>query len=155
LLEAPGVSLACLFGPEHGLAGSAQDLAGVAPGHDPLTGLPAHSLYGDTLASLRPAEEQLRGLDGLGIDLQDVGSRYYTFRGTMALCLEEASRRGLLAVVLDRPNPLGGVEVEGPALRPGFESFVGWHPLATRHGLKLGELARLYHAERSLGGELQ
>src|SRR5215217_3420183 len=83
LLEAPGVSLACLFGPEHGLAGAAQDLVGVAPGTDPLTGLPVHSLYGDSLASLRPTAEQLKGLDALVIDLQDVGSRYYTFWATM------------------------------------------------------------------------
>jgi uncharacterized protein YbbC (DUF1343 family) len=155
LLQAPHVSLACLFGPEHGLAGAAQDLVGVAPGHDPLTGLPVHSLYGDTLASLRPTEESLRGLDALVIDLQDVGSRYYTFWATMAMCLEETARHGLLAVVLDRPNPLGGMVVEGPALRPAFASFVGFHPLATRHGLTMGELARLYHAERGLGGTLE
>jgi uncharacterized protein YbbC (DUF1343 family) len=152
---APGVSLVCLFGPEHGLAGAAQDLAGVAAGVDPLTGLPVHSLYGDTLDSLRPTPEQLRGLDALVIDMQDVGSRYYTFWATMALCLEAASEHRLLTVVLDRPNPLGGEVVEGPALQVEYRSFVGWHPLATRHGLTMGELARLYHAERRLTGELQ
>jgi uncharacterized protein YbbC (DUF1343 family) len=154
LHEAEGFRLVALFGPEHGLAATAQDLVGVGHGRDPLTGLPVHSLYGDTFASLRPTEEQLRGLDALVIDLQDVGSRYYTFAATMALCLEEAARRKLLAVVLDRPNPLGGLAVEGPTRRPGFESFVGLYPVATRHGLTLGELALLYRAREGWGGEL-
>src|SRR5262249_3635533 len=126
----------------------------VEGGSDPHFGLRVHSLYGDTPASLRPTAEQLQGLDALVIDLQDVGSRYYTFQATMLYCLEEASRHKLLAVVLDRPNPLGGVAVEGPTLRPGWESFVGPHPIPTRHGLTLGELARLYRAEHGLTGEL-
>jgi uncharacterized protein YbbC (DUF1343 family) len=155
LHAAEGVRLAALFGPEHGLAATAQDLVGVGHGRDPLTGLPVHSLYGDTFASLRPTDEQLRGLDALVIDLQDVGSRYYTFGATMALCLEEAAKRKLLAVVLDRPNPLGGLAVEGPTLRPGFASFVGLYPVATRHGLTLGELALLYRAQQGWGGEVQ
>jgi uncharacterized protein YbbC (DUF1343 family) len=146
------VRLAKLFGPEHGLLGEAQDLIGVPDGGN--AGLRVHSLYGDTFASLRPTAEQLHGLDALVIDLQDVGSRYYTFQATMLLCLEAASHAGLLTVVLDRPNPLGGVAVEGPALRAGFESFVGSHPIVTRHGMTIGELARLYHKERGLTGEL-
>jgi uncharacterized protein YbbC (DUF1343 family) len=154
LAEAPGVCLAALFGPEHGLRGAAQDLVGVPDGGGPPAGRRAHSLYGATADSLRPTPGQLRGLDALVIDLQDVGSRYYTFQATMLYCLEAASRHGLLAVVLDRPNPLGGEAVEGPALRPGYESFVGPHPVATRHGLTLGELARLYRKERALGGAL-
>jgi uncharacterized protein YbbC (DUF1343 family) len=154
LAAAPGVRLAVLFGPEHGLYGQDQDLIGVPDQRDPLWGLPVHSLYGGSFDSLSPTDEQLRGLDALVIDLQDVGSRYYTFQATMLLCLEAASRRKLLTVVLDRPNPLGGEAVEGPALRPGFESFVGLHPIATRHGLTIGELARLYRAERGLSGEL-
>jgi uncharacterized protein YbbC (DUF1343 family) len=104
---------------------------------------------------LRPTAEQLRNLDALVIDLQDVGSRYYTFQATMLLCLEAASAHGLKTVLLDRPNPLGGDVVEGPDLRPGFESFVGLHPLATRHGMTIGELARLYQAERRLTGALE
>jgi uncharacterized protein YbbC (DUF1343 family) len=155
LRDAHPVRLAALFGPEHGLCGEAQDLIGVGDGADGVSGLRVHSLYGDTFASLRPAAEQLRGLDALVIDLQDVGSRYYTFQATMLLCLEAASRQGLLTVVLDRPNPLGGTAVEGPTLRAGFESFVGLHPIATRHGMTVGELARMYQAERGLTGELR
>jgi uncharacterized protein YbbC (DUF1343 family) len=151
LADARGVTLVRLFGPEHGLAGAAQDLEGVAAGRDPLTGLPIVSLYRTTIESLRPSAESLCDLDALVVDLVDVGSRYYTFQATMLFCLEEAARCGLRVVVLDRPNPLGGEVVEGPTVRPGFESFVGVHPLATRHGLTLGELARLYQARRVPG----
>jgi uncharacterized protein YbbC (DUF1343 family) len=154
IATAPGVTLAALFGPEHGLTGEAQDLIGVANDRDPLRGVPVHSLYGDTIESLRPTSEQFRGLDLLVIDLQDVGSRYYTFQATMLFCLEAAGAAGLPALVLDRPNPLGGNEVEGPALLERFVSFVGAHDLATRHGLTMGELARLYLAERNLSVEL-
>jgi uncharacterized protein YbbC (DUF1343 family) len=154
LAEAPGVRLEALFGPEHGFFGEAQDLVGVGGGTDPESGLRVHSLYGDSFDSLRPTEEQLGGLEALVIDLQDVGSRYYTFQATMLLCLEAASRCGLRTLVLDRPNPLGGTAVEGPLLRAGFESFVGIHPLVTRHGMTVGELALLYRAERGLTGEL-
>lgn len=155
LREASGVRLAALFGPEHGWLGEAQDLAGVRARRDAGSGLPVYSLYGETEASLHPTEEQLRGLDALVIDLQDAGSRYYTFQSTMLHCLEAASRHRLLTVILDRPNPLGGLAVEGPALQPAFASFVGPHPSVTRHGLTLGELARLYQAERGLTGELR
>lgn len=154
LAEAPGVRLAALFGPEHGLLGQAQDLVSVAGGQDPHSGLRVVSLYGTTAASLRPTTEQLAGLDALVIDLQDVGSRYYTFQATMLYCMEAASAHGLRTVVLDRPNPLGGDQVEGPALQPGYESFVGAHSVAIRHGMTIGELARMYRAERGLAGEL-
>jgi uncharacterized protein YbbC (DUF1343 family) len=153
--EAPGVHLAALFGPEHGYHGQAQDLIGVAGQDDVRSGLRIYSLYGASLDSLRPTPEQLRSLDALVIDLQDVGSRYYTFQATMLFCLEAASTGGLQTFVLDRPNPLGGEVVEGPTLRPGFESFVGIHPMATRHGMTIGELARMYRAERRLSGTLE
>jgi uncharacterized protein YbbC (DUF1343 family) len=117
--------------------------------------VPVYSLYGDTVKSLSPTEEQLRGLDALVIDLQDVGSRYYTFPASMLLCFEAAARCGVATVVLDRPNPIGGEVVEGPRLQPGFESFVGVHPVPVRHGLTIGELARLYQAERKIQGELR
>lgn len=153
--HAPNLRLAACFGPEHGLTAEAQDLIQVEDKVDPQTQLRVHSLYGDRVESLRPCAEMLTGLDALVIDLQDIGTRYYTFQATMLYVLEEASRHKLLTVVLDRPNPLGGVAIEGPALRSGFESFVGPHNIATRHGLTLGELARLYHTERGLTGELR
>lgn len=155
LAAAPDVQLAALFGPEHGFHGQAQDLIGVTEQQDARSGLRIYSLYGTSFDSLRPTAEQLHGLDALVIDLQDVGSRYYTFQATMLLCLEAASAHGLKTFVLDRPNPLGGNLVEGPTLRPGFESFVGIHALVTRHGLTIGELARLYQSERRLTGALE
>lgn len=138
-----------LFGPEHGFAGAAQDLEGVAETDrpHPRFGVPVVSLYGDTVESLKPAAKQLADLDVLVIDMADIGSRYYTFQATMLFCLEAAAELGLPVVVLDRPNPLGRA-VEGPTIRPGFESFVGVHPIAIRHGMTMGELATLYKAER-------
>jgi uncharacterized protein YbbC (DUF1343 family) len=154
LAAAPGVRLAAMFGPEHGFAGTEQDLIGVSGGRDDRSGLRVVSLYGDTFATLRPTAEQLAGLDTLVIDLQDVGSRYYTFQATMLFCMEAASEAGMAVTVLDRPNPLGGTAVEGPTIVPGYESFVGPHAVATRHGMTMGELARLYRAERGLRCEL-
>jgi uncharacterized protein YbbC (DUF1343 family) len=154
LAAAPGVCLAALFGPEHGLFGHAQDLVGVAAGQPGQGGVPVHSLYGDSIASLKPTAEQLRGLDALVIDLPDIGCRYYTFAATMCLCLEAAAAVGVRVFVLDRPNPLGGVVIEGPARRSGFRSFVGWMDVPTRHGLTLGELARLYVGEHKLNVDL-
>jgi len=153
--QAPDVHVAALFGPEHGFLGEAQDLISVNNHSDPSLGLRVYSLYGHSLESLRPTEDQLRGLDALVIDLQDVGSRYYTFQATMLFCLEAASRFRLKTLVLDRPNPIGGESVEGPLVKQGFESFVGIHPVAIRHGMTIGELARMYKAERSLGVELE
>lgn len=151
----PGVHLWVLFGPEHGFAGTAQDIIPVGHGQNAHSGLRVVSLYGDTFDSLSPKDEDLTGLDALLIDLVDIGSRYYTFQATMLLCMEAASRKKLKVIVLDRPNPLGGELVEGPALRPGFESFVGLHRLATRHGMTIGELAQLFHAERRLACEME
>jgi uncharacterized protein YbbC (DUF1343 family) len=155
LAAASGVRIAAVFGPEHGWLGEAQDLIGVRDGDDPLAGLRCYSLYGASFASLKPKPEMLRDLDVLVIDLQDVGSRYYTFQATMLYCLEAAAGVGLRVVVLDRPNPLGGETVEGPSIRPGHESFVGVHAIATRHGLTIGELARLYKAERRIDVDLE
>lgn len=146
--------LVALFGPEHGLQGEAQDLAPVKHGSESHSGLRVHSLYGETAESLHPTAEQFEGLDALVIDLQDVGSRYYTFQATMLYCLETAAANKLPVLVLDRPNPLGGEIVEGPLLQAGFESFVGPHPIVTRHGMTIGELALLYRAERNLEVEL-
>jgi uncharacterized protein YbbC (DUF1343 family) len=140
---AQGVTLAALFGPEHGVRGDVQYLEGIGAAKDPRTGVPEHSLYGKDFASLTPRDEQLAGLDVLVFDVQDVGSRYYTYLATLSLALRAAAKNGLAFVVLDRPNPIGGVAVEGGIVHPGFESFVGLHPIAARHGLTCGEFARL------------
>lgn len=155
LAAAPGVILAALFGPEHGVRGDAQYMVAVGEERDPRTGVPAFSLYGDRPESLKPSPAQLAGLDALVFDIQDVGARYYTYQATMMLCMEAAAAAGLPFLVLDRPNPIGGLAVEGPALRPGFESFCGLHDLAVRHGMTVGELARLFRAERRLDLDLE
>jgi uncharacterized protein YbbC (DUF1343 family) len=155
LAAAPGVSLGALFGPEHGVRGDAQYMAAVGGERDPRTGVPVHSLYGETVESLRPRPEALAGLDALVFDIQDVGTRYYTYQATMMLCMEAAAAARIGFVVLDRPNPIDGVHVEGPRLRPGFESFCGLHDLAVRHGLTVGELALLFRAERRLDVQLE
>lgn len=147
---ARGLELVAVFGPEHGLRGQAQDLESVATDGPAGTARRTWSLYGSTATSLRPTAAQLQGIDTLVVDLVDVGSRYYTFQATMKYCLEAAAPRGIRVVVLDRPNPLGGIAVEGPALRHGFESFVGAHDVAIRHGLTIGELATLYALELDL-----
>ena len=151
------VKLAAIFGPEHGLLGQAQDLISVKAGDSKAAGIPrVHSLYGTTAESLRPTAEQLEGLDVLVIDLQDIGSRYYTFQATMRYCLQAALPLGMRVLVLDRPNPLGGEMVEGPGLLKSHESFVGAHDIAIRHGLTMGELAMLYQHELGLeDGDLQ
>ncbi len=150
-----GVTLARLFGPEHGVRGAAQDMASVeGTARDARTGVPVVSLYGASVASLRPSPESLSGLDALVVDLQDVGSRYYTFIYTMLLCLEAAGEARLPVWVLDRPNPIGGVTIEGNLVAEGFASFVGLHPLPVRHGMTLGELAALFVRERGLDVEL-
>ena len=149
------MELAALFGPEHGVRGDAPYMAAVADERDRRTGLPVHSLYGASAASLAPPAERLAGLDALCFDVQDVGARYYTYQATMLLCMEAAARARIAFVVLDRPNPIGGLAVEGPPLRPGFESFCGLHDLAPRHGMTVGELARLFRAERRIDVELE
>lgn len=137
-------TLAALFGPEHGIWGEAQDMAHVEHAIDPLTGLDVKSLYGKTFEELSPAESDLDGLGALVIDLQDVGSRYYTFVYTMALCMRVAARKKLRVVVLDRPNPLGGLAVEGNILDLDYASFVGMYPLPVRHGMTAVELALFF-----------
>ena len=144
--RAQGVSLAALFGPEHGVRGDVQYLEAVSAGKDARTGLPEHSLYGSDFASLTPSDEDLRGLDALVFDIQDVGARYYTYLATMGLAMQAAAKHKLRFVVLDRPNPIGGVAVEGGVVQPGFESFVGLWPVSARHGLTAGEMARLLNA---------
>jgi len=152
--SAPGVTLAALFGPEHGVRGEVQYMEAVDEARDPRTGVPMYSLYGSTVDSLRPRPEWLDGLDAVVFDIQDVGSRYYTYVYTMALAMEACAKAGVRFVVLDRPNPLGGERVEGNLVEPGFRSFVGLYPLPNRHGMTVGELARLLNAEERFGCDL-
>jgi len=155
LLTRPGMPwrLVCLFGPQHGILGHTQDnmIEWEGDGHDPRLGVPVHSLYGK---SRKPTPRQLEGVDALLVDLQDVGARYYTFVWTMLLCMEAAWEKGIAVVVPDRPNPLGGAEVEGPLLDRAYASFVGLHDVPVRHGLTIGELARLLAHERFPGLKL-
>ncbi len=140
----PDFRLLRLFGPEHGIRGEAQDMEAVAESADRATGVPVVSLYGVGEASLKPTPAHLADLDVVVHDLQDVGSRYYTFVYTLAYAMEAAAEAGLPVVVLDRPNPIGGLAVEGPVLEPVFRSFVGRYPIPVRHGLTTGELAVLF-----------
>ena len=150
LSNAPGLKLAALFSPEHGLHGIADTQ--VASGQEPITGLPIHSLYGSVT---RPTDTMLDGLDALVFDIQDAGARFYTYITTMAYAMEAAAKKGLAFYVLDRPNPLSGSSVQGPLLDPDLHSFTGYFPLPIRHGMTVGELARLFNAENHIDVKLQ
>ncbi len=154
LVASPGVTLAALFGPEHGIRGEAQYMVAVDEAKDRRTGVPVHSLYGHTFESLSPRPEWLQGLDALVFDIQDVGSRYYTYVYTMALAMKVAGQVKVPFYVLDRPNPLGGVLVEGNLVGKGYESFVGLYPVPNRHGMTAGELARFFNDTQGFGCEL-
>ena len=146
-------NLKCLFSPQHGFWGTEQDNMMETPDTpDPSTGLPIYSLYSHIR---RPTERMMETIDVLLIDLQDVGTRVYTFITTLAYCLQEARRQGKEIIVLDRPNPIGGTAVEGNILNPAMTSFVGVYPLPMRHGLTMGELARLFNQEMDIRAELQ
>jgi len=150
LAAAPEVTLAAVFSPEHGLEG--QLSGAVADSVDAATGFRVYSLYGSTR---RPTAEMLQGLDVLVFDIQDAGVRYYTYATTMAYAMEEAAKQGLEFVVLDRPNPLNGIAVEGPLLDADRLNFEGYFPLSLRHGMTMGELARLFNAEANIGARLR
>jgi uncharacterized protein YbbC (DUF1343 family)/CubicO group peptidase (beta-lactamase class C family) len=150
LASAPNVTLVSLFSPEHGIRGVLD--AKIASSMDERTKLPIHSLYG---ATNRPTTEMLAGIDTLVVDLQDIGTRFYTYMTTMAYVLEEAAARKLKVVVLDRPNPIGGVLIEGPALDQTAVGFTGYFPtMPIRHSLTMGELAKLFNEERKIGADL-
>ncbi len=151
LAEAKNVELVALFSPEHGLQGRL-DVARIADSRDETSGLPVFSLYGE---SRKPTAESLQGIDTLVFDIQDIGTRFYTYISTMGLAMETAAENGLRFVVLDRPNPIGGVDVSGPVLDAGRESFVGFHRMPVRHGMTVGELATMFRAERKLDLDLQ
>ncbi len=151
LFESPAVELVALFSPEHGIRGTAEAGVLVDDETDTRTGLPVHSLYGETL---RPTPAMLEGIEILLFDIQDIGTRYYTYVYTMALAMEAAGEAGIPFVVLDRPNPIGGEAVQGNVLDPEFASFVGMFPLPMRHGMTPGELARLFRGAFGVEAEL-
>ena len=151
VVRAAGGTLSALFGPEHGYLGQAQDMIGVADAN--AGSVPVYSLYGATFDDLSPRAEWLRDLDVVVIDLQDVGSRYYTFVWSAALMLLACARAGVHCVVLDRPNPLGGEVMEGAPQRAGYRSFVGLYDAPVRHGLTIGELCKLVLAREGLASD--
>jgi uncharacterized protein YbbC (DUF1343 family)/CubicO group peptidase (beta-lactamase class C family) len=150
IMRAAGVDIAALFSPEHGFAG-AEDRPDVGDTTDPATGIKVYSLYGKTL---RPTPEMLRGIDALVFDIQDVGVHFYTYETTMAYCMEAAAKAQIPYFVLDRPNPITGVHVEGPLLDRDQLSVVGYFPLPLRHGMTIGELAKLFNGENHIGADL-
>jgi uncharacterized protein YbbC (DUF1343 family) len=148
----PRLRLAALFGPQHGFRSDVQEnMIETGHGRDEVRHVPVYSLYSETR---EPSPEMLSGLDVLVVDLQDVGTRIYTYIYTMAYCLHAARRRGMKIIVCDRPNPIGGVAVEGPMLERGYESFVGLYPIPMRHGMTIGELARLFNEHFGIGADL-
>jgi len=153
LAAMPGVELAAIFGPQHGFHSDVQEnMIETVHGMDDRRRVPVYSLYSETR---EPTAGMLEGLDVLVIDLQDVGTRIYTYIYTMANCLVAARRHGLKVIVCDRPNPIGGVLVEGPMLLRGWESFVGLYPIPMRHGMTIGELARLFNDHFGIGADLE
>ena len=153
IATAPGVTLAAIFGPQHGFRSDVQDNMVETPHiDDPGRRVPIYSLYSETR---EPTAEMLRGLDALVIDLQDIGARIYTYIYTMANCLRAARRHGVPVLVCDRPNPIDGTDIEGSALVPGYESFVGQFPIPMRHGMTIGELARLFNEHFGIGASLE
>ncbi len=149
LYTAPGVKLLAVFSPEHGLSGREDDK--VASITEPVTGLPVYSLYGDTL---RPTDRMLEGLDALVFDMQDAGTRFYTYITTMGYAIEAAAKKGVDFYVLDRPNPINASVVQGPLLDEELKSFTGYFPLPVRHGMTVGELAGMFNVEGGVGAKL-
>ena len=153
LAAAPDVTLAAIFGPQHGFRSDVQDNMIETPhADDPARRVPVYSLYSETR---EPTAAMLAGLDFLVIDLQDIGARIYTYIYTMANCLRASARHGVRVIVCDRPNPIGGTDVEGALLVEGFESFVGQFPIPMRHGMTIGELARLFNEHFAIGASLE
>ena len=153
LAAADHLTLAAIFGPQHGFRSDVQDNMIETPhAQRPGRRVPIYSLYSETR---EPTAEMLSGIDVLVIDLQDVGARIYTYIYTMANCMRACARHRIPVIVCDRPNPIGGVDVEGAPLVPGFESFVGQFPIPMRHGMTIGELARLFNEDFAIGAQLE
>jgi uncharacterized protein YbbC (DUF1343 family)/CubicO group peptidase (beta-lactamase class C family) len=153
LAHAAGIKLAAIFSPEHGIAGLL-DTTATSNSEDPATGVPIYSVYGDTDAKRRPSSSALDGLDVLVFDIQDIGTRFYTYETTLGYFLEAAAKANKEIVVLDRPNPIGGAFVQGPVADAGRESFVSYWQTPVRHGMTVGELARMFNAERAIHANL-
>lgn len=149
--QATNLELVALFSPEHGFTGTL-DQATIEDSQDDSSGLRIYSLYGETRV---PTTDMLEGIDTLVFDIQDIGTRFYTYISTMGGAMRAAADHGLKFVVLDRPNPIDGVTVQGPVLDAGSESFVGYHPIAVRHGMTVGELASMFRGEWNLQLDLQ
>jgi uncharacterized protein YbbC (DUF1343 family) len=147
--RAPGVSLVKIFSPEHGLSGKLE--GSVRHTRDSLTGLPVYSLYGDIL---KPSKKMLDGLDALVFDIQDAGTRFYTYITTLGYAMEAAAKKGIAFYVLDRPNPLTGSRIQGPMMNRDMKSFTGYFPLPIRHGMTVGELAEMFNVENKIGVKL-
>ena len=152
LYESPKVELVALFAPEHGIRGDVQDGLAIESCVDVRTCLPVYSLYGE---ARKPAREMLSSIDVVLFDIQDVGARYYTYAYTMSYVMEAAAEVGIPLAVLDRPNPINGVSVEGNILDPEFRSFVGRYPIPVRHGMTMGELATLFNVEHGIDSDLK
>jgi len=144
LIKMDNVSVTALFGPEHGIFGNEEAGKKIDSREDSLNQIPVYSLYGD---NLKPTEKMLRNVDILVFDIQDIGARFYTYISTMALAMEAAAEQGKTFVVLDRPNPINGVSVEGNILEPNFATFVGLYPIPARHGITAGELALMINEQ--------
>ena len=151
IAEQPKLKLVKIFAPEHGFYGAPQDMVAVKDDKEPLTGVPIVSLYGASANSLRPDATAFKDIDTLLVDLPDIGSRYYTFAQTVGYCLEIAKENEVEVIILDRPNPINGATVEGSGLEAGCRSFCGYAPVPQRHGLTLGELAKLMNEGFSIG----
>ena len=153
LAHTPGIQLAAIFSPEHGITG-ALDTTGIGNSKDPATGAQIYSVYGDTDAKRRPTPDELKDLDAIVYDIQDIGVHFYTYESTLGYFLEAAAKAGKPIYVLDRPNPVNGVFVQGPVADPGRESFVNYWQIPVRHGMTIGELAKMFNAERNIGANL-
>lgn len=153
LAHVPGVQLAAIFSPEHGVAGKV-DTTDIANSRDAATGVPVYSVYGDSDAKRRPDSAVVAGLDVLVYDIQDVGVRFYTYETTLGYFLEAAARAGKELIVLDRPNPVNGAFVQGPVADASRESFVSYWKTPIRHGMTAGELGRMFNAERGIGAKM-
>src|SRR5262249_54460876 len=154
LVAAPGIKLAAIFSPEHGIFGT-QDTLNVADSVDSVTSIPIYSMYGGTDAKKHAPIDVLKKLDGVIVDIQDAGTRFYTYETTIGYMLEAAAEANIEVIVLDRPNPVTGSAIQGPLSQVAFQNFTNYHPVPIRHGMTLGELAQFYNGERKIGARLR